>query len=160
MAALGVVILYLGSFIELLDISMAIAASMIAALIVIEYGGAAPWSVYGVTSILSLLLLPQKLPALMYAVFFGYYPIIKERLEKIKSKIIQWIIKLAIFNIATLLLLLLMSLFTVEAPEGFSLKVAFIALSNLMLILYDIAMTRVVSYYIFRLRHRVKKIFK
>ncbi len=160
MSALGVAILYLGSFIEVLDISMAVLASLICAIIVIEYGGAASFAIWGVTSILSLLLLPQKFPALIYAIFFGYYPIIKEGLERIKSRIVQWVIKLLIFNAAALLLLLASKLFVVEVPEGFAMEIIFFALSNLMLILYDVALTRIISYYIFRLRKRFSKIFK
>ena len=71
LSALSVTLLYLGSFIEVLDLSMAVLASLFTVVMVIEYGKGAPWSVFLVTSALSLILLPQKLPALMYALFFG-----------------------------------------------------------------------------------------
>ncbi len=160
-SALSVTLLYLGSFIEVLDITMAVIASLFSAVMVIEYGKGAPWSVFLVTSTLSLILLPQKLPALMYALFFGYYPIIKEYVEKTRSKLLSWAIKLVIFAFATALLLLLSKLFVAEVdmPAGTFMTVAFVVLSALMLILYDLALTRMISYYIFRLRQRFKKIF-
>ena len=160
-AALSTVILYLGSFIEVLDISMAVLASLFTTVIVIEYGRGAPWSVFGVTSVLSLILLPQKLPALMYALFFGYYPILKEYIEKIRSRLICVVIKLCIFAGATALLLVLTKIFVVEidVPAGPIMTAIFIVLAALTLILYDMALTRMVSYYIFRLRHRFKKLF-
>ena len=161
MAALATAILYLGSFIEVLDISVAVLASLFSAVILIEYGKGAPWSVYGITSILSLLILPNKLPALMYAIFFGYYPIIKANVERIRSRLISWAIKLCIFIAATVLLLFSLKLFTaeLEVPYGNLYIIAFVALTAVTLVLYDIALTRVISYYVFRLRHRFKKIF-
>ena len=82
LSALGVVLLYLGSFVEIMDMAMAAIASFAVIITVIEYGKGAPWAVYGVTSILSLILLPQKTPAAFYALFFGFYPIIKEKIER------------------------------------------------------------------------------
>ena len=159
MAAVGVVILYLGSFIEVLDISMAVAASMIATVIVIEYGAPSAWSVYGVSAILSLLLLPQKFPAVMYAFFFGYYPIVKQKIEKMRSRLVQWSLKSLVFAAATVIMVLFVSLFTPDAPKGI-LTLLFALLAFVTLFLYDVALTRVISFYVWRLRHRIKNIFK
>ena len=38
----------------------------------------------------------------MYVAFFGYYPIIKSSLEKHLPRVAEWIVKLLIFNAATL----------------------------------------------------------
>ena len=163
-SALGVTVLYLGSFIEVLDISMAVLASVLCTVMVIEYGKGAPWSVFFVTALLSLLLLPNKFPALLYAVFFGYYPIIKEKIEKIPSRIAQWAIKLGVFGVATVLLFLLMNVFTVdldmsEFPGGTIIKAGFAILIALTLVIYDLALTKIITFYIIRLRNRFKKIF-
>ena len=160
-AALATAILYLGSFIEVLDISVAVLASLFSAVILIEYGKGAPWSVYGITSFLSLLILPNKFPALMYLIFFGYYPIIKASVERIRSRLASWSVKICIFIAATTLLLISFKLFTVEVelPNMKLYMIAFVALTALTLVLYDIALTRLISYYIFRLRDRFKKIF-
>ncbi|MBR2353369.1 MAG: hypothetical protein IKA76_02575, partial [Clostridia bacterium] len=67
LAALGVVLLWLGSMIEVVDISMAVIASLLCVFAVIEYGGGAPWMVFATTSLLSLLLLSHnRAPAMMY----------------------------------------------------------------------------------------------
>ena len=78
LSALGVVLLLIGSFVEVMDLSAAAIASLLCVFAVIEYGGASPWLIFAVTSVLSMVLLPTKTPALMYLAFFGYYPIIKE----------------------------------------------------------------------------------
>ena len=89
LSALGVVLLYIGSLVEALDLSAAVLASLACIIAVIEYGKGAPWAVYGVTSVLSLILLPVKTPAAFYAIFFGFYPILKEKIER-RPRLLQW----------------------------------------------------------------------
>ena len=70
-SALGVVILYIGSIITVLDLTTIAAASMLVVLAVIELGGAFPWLVWAVTGILALLLLPNKEVSMFYLLFGG-----------------------------------------------------------------------------------------
>lgn len=158
LSALGVVLLIAGSFIEVLDISMAVVASLFCVIAVIEYGGSAPWLIYAVTAILSLLLLPQKTPAIFYSIFFGFYPILKERFEK-KSKMTSWIFKEIVFNIC-LVILAFVSLKMLTLGENALINVytvsAGIALAEAVFVLYDIALTRLITYYVINLRHRLK----
>ncbi len=160
-SALGTVLLYIGSFIEILDISIAVLASVLTALMVIEYGKNAPWAVFAATSILSLILLSYKLPAFMYVLFFGYYPIIKEKIERLKSKAIQWLIKIGVFSAASALLLFVCTVFTadLELSSGVLMTVAFVVLAEIMYVMYDIALTRIITLYLVRFRHRFKKLF-
>ena len=158
LSALGVVLLYLGSFVEIMDMAMAAIASFAVIITVIEYGKSAPWAVYGVTSILSLILLPQKTPAAFYALFFGFYPIIKEKIER-KSKILRWVIKEIVFNICFALMMLVSIFFL--TPTGSELESPWlialtVVLGEVAFILYDIALTRMISFYIFRLRDRLR----
>ena len=153
LSALGVVMLYLGSMIEIVDISMAVIASLLCVFAVIEYGGAYPWLVFAVTSVISMLMLPNKTPAAMYVVFFGFYPILKEKLER-KPKVISWIFKELIFNAAlALMIVLVLFVFTMgEVKVETYLVVLLAVLAELMFVLYDIALTRLISLYLFRLR--------
>lgn len=157
LSALGVVLLWLGSAIEVVDISMAVIASLLCVFAVIEYGGSAPWLVFAVTGVLSLILLPQKTPAAMYLLFFGYYPILKEKLEK-RRPLIAWITKEAVFNVALILMLvlsryLLMGSGELQSPWIF---LAVAVLAEITFPVYDIALTRLISFYLFRLRKRFR----
>ena len=58
LSALSVVLLYLGSMIQVIDVSMSVIASLMCVFAVIEYGKSAPWLVFGVTSVLSLDIIP------------------------------------------------------------------------------------------------------
>lgn len=157
MSALGIVVLYLGSVIEVLDISMAVIASVFVIFAVIEYGKAAPWAIYGVTGILSAILLPQKLPAAMYILFFGFYPIIKARIEKLRSRLAQWAIKEVVFNVCLIVLMLISRyMLYLDADGLFVFEAVFFLLANGTFVIYDIALTRLISLYIFRLRKKFR----
>lgn len=56
--------------------------------------------VYFSTAFLSLLLITDKEAALTYALFFGYYTLIKDIIERL-PRFISWILKLLIFNAAS-----------------------------------------------------------
>lgn len=157
LSALGVVVLYLGSIIEVIDISMAVVASLFAIFAVIEYGAGYAWSIYAITGILSAVLLPNKFPALMYLLFFGFYPIIKEKIEKCRSKIAQWALKELIFNVCLILLMVLGNyILMIDMKAWFAMEVIFFVLANGTFVIYDIALTRLISLYIFRLRRKLR----
>ena len=99
LSAMGVVILYLGALIDVLDLSVAVIASLLCVFAVIEMGGVWPWLIYAVVSVLSLVLLPQKSPAVVFALYAGYYPILKSYLERL-PRVISFVLKIAEFNLA------------------------------------------------------------
>ena len=157
LSALGVVLLYFGALIEVVDISMAVIASLLCVFAVIEYSGAYPWFIFAATGILSILLLPNKTPAAMYVAFFGFYPIIKEKLERL-PKVICWALKEVIFN-ASLVVMIVLAVFVFTVGElevGIGYIVAFALLCEVAFVLYDIALTRLISFYFFRLRSRFR----
>ncbi len=162
LAALGVVILLLGSMVEVLDLSAAMFASLLITVAVIEGGSYWPWLTYAVTAVLSLLLLPAKFAAVAFALS-GHYPIIKEKLEKLKNRPLVWCIKIVIFNIALTGLLAVLKVFLpgvdILLMPGIGQAINYVVIyfaGNLIFVLYDILLTRIVSFYIFRLRDKLK----
>lgn len=156
LVALGVIFLGIGALIEVLDISMAVIASICVIIPMIEYGKGTPWMVYAAISVLSLLLLPNKFPAALFALFAGFYPILKEKLER-KNTVIRWILKELIFNISlAIIVLLYFFLFfkgTIQVP--WMIAVA-IVLAELVFILYDKAISKLIRIYVMEFRHRLK----
>lgn len=157
LTALGVVLMALGSIIDVLDLSVAVLASMLCIYAVIEMGGFYPWALWGATSILSLILLPVKTPALFYAAFAGFYPIVKEKLEKL-PRAAAWILKVVVFHLSLGAIVLAMRLFlpgqlTEEIPYF---GLILYALALVTFFLYDFALTRLITFYLVRLRHRFR----
>lgn len=157
LAALGVVLLTLGAFIEVLDLSMAAIASLTVVFAVIELKGKYPYLVYLVTSVLSLLLLPSKTPALLYALFAGYYPILKACLEGRFSRTASWLIKILVCNAAFALVALvsvkLLTLYEISWQHWYW---AIPVIATAVFVLYDIALTRLITAYLVRWRRRFR----
>ena len=135
---------------------MAVIASMCVVLVATEFGGAYSWLVYAVTSTASLLLLPHKEAAVAFALFFGFYPIIKKGLEG-KRRLASWVVKELIFNAALALdVLLSMLLLTAGNAEPLPIIIAYIVIAEIAFPLYDFALARVVLIYTRKIRPKLK----
>ena len=153
-AALGVVTLTLGSIVQVLDLSVAVLASLFVVFAVIELGGKYPYLVYVVTALLSMLLLPIKTAPLVYLCFTGYYPIIKSKLEKRHMpSALRWACKILVFNLA-LVAVVLVCVFVLRIPVPAVWYYWLLPLLSLVFVLYDVALTRLVTFYLVRLRDR------
>ena len=49
------------------------------------------WPTFAVVAISVRIFVPDKQAALLYVIFFGYYPILKALIERLKIKIVQWV---------------------------------------------------------------------
>lgn len=161
LSALSVVLLYLGSFIEILDLSVALVASLVTVVLVIERGGVYPWLVYGVTAALALLLVPNKTPAIVYACFMGFYPILKEKLERLSLRLLRLAVKLAVFNASLALIWGVATLLMGGVTFGMHIAIVIVML-NLIFVFYDYALSVMITGYlrVWRKRLRVDRFFK
>ena len=170
LASIGVVLLIIGAMIEVLDLSMAALASFFCIFAVIEMGKGYPIMIYLATGILAVLIMPQSLSGWIYLLFFGYYPILKEKLEKLPRGV-AWGLKLAVFNTAVtvyaaicyllffgeleLLLIEFSTLFGGMSISGILIAIIY-AVLNLIFVVYDIALTRIITLYLVKLRHKFR----
>ena len=151
MVATGVVILYFASLFSALDLSISLLASLIILIVQIELGIKYSLSVYAATSLISLLILPQKYIALMYLFFCGIYPIIRVYITRL-GKIFAPIIKLLYFGGAlTVVVLASKFLFTAEVYEGYMLLFFYIV-CFVAFILCDMLIGKLALLYNIRLR--------
>ncbi|MBQ7357971.1 MAG: hypothetical protein IJW65_04465 [Clostridia bacterium] len=171
LAAIGAVLLLLGSLFQVIDLSMAAIASFVCIIAVIELGSRWAWMIYAVVGLISVLLRPTSFAPWVYVAFLGYYPIIKEKIERL-NKYVAWALKMLSFNAALIICCAVAYFFfTPEAPEsifdffntllglpsaGTAVAAALYVFVNFVFIVYDIALTRLISLYIFRLRDRLK----
>lgn len=158
-AALSVVLLYIGS-ISVLDMSAVVICALLTMLVVVEAGEKFAWLTVCVTGLLSFLLLPVKLPALLYLFFGGIYPILKAWLEKTPYWL-SWLFKISVLDTMLLASIALSKLvFTAEEPF-FDFTGLVLLVGTVFFILYDLALTTCVTAYITRLRKRLglKKLF-
>ena len=155
LCALGVVVLCLGSIVDVLDLSSAALASMIIIMAMVEFGTGWATLIYGATGILGLVLLPVKTPALLYLVFAGYYPIIKLKIEKL-GKIVSYIVKVTLFNIALTAVILICKYVLLIPDEIMGAVYLLYIVGNVTFIVYDIALGRIILVYAYYLRDKLK----
>lgn len=160
LAALGTVLLTLGSFIEVLDLSMAAIVSCFVVFLRIELGGGYPYLFWAVTSIATLLLVPSSSAGLLFALL-GLYPLAKAVLER-RSRFVEWFFKLALASVI-LAVFVLVAKFVLFLPDaifsGWLLPV-FLAIALTAFVLYDVALSRLIVFYSFRIRPRISRFLK
>lgn len=159
LTALGVVLLTLGSVFQTIDLTMAAIASLCVVLAMIELGGKEALLIYLATALLALLIVPQKLIAAEYALFAGLYPLIKSLAERL-GRVLSWVIKLIFANLSlTLLILASKLLFSLPVESGWLLAATYV-LVNVTVVVFDIALTKLITFYYIRLQARFASLFK
>ena len=143
--------------------SLAALAGMLLVPLVIEFGFTTSVSAFVAVGLLSMLLLPDKEAGILFCCVLGWYPIAKAPIEKVKSNVLCWVIKLAVFNIAIVgFYLITTRLFLVTGFEDtvfgqYSVPLLW-GLGNIAFIVYDIALSKLIVLYMRRLHDRLKKL--
>lgn len=113
-------------------------------------------------SILPIFLTAEIESKILYIVFFGYYPILKAVIEKVKSRALEWFLKILTFNgIVILVYCLSIYIFGFKLEElgdlGIYSLYVLLFLGNVIFILYDMCIERIAALYMLRLHNSVKK---
>lgn len=163
MAALSFVLMYLGSVIWIFAYIVPQVCGLIMMSVNKTFGKKYALCVFFSVVILSLLFSPDKESGLVYAFFFGYYPMIKESLEKIKPKAICIFVKFLIFNVGIITSQLMLTyVFGVPIDNelgkwGIPL---FIALFNVLFVIYERLYNSILYIYSERLEKKLNKLLK
>ncbi len=154
-SALCLVLMFLTAVFPPLNITLPLFAGMLMTVVAIEVSPSWAWVTYATVAILSFFITPDKEAAIFFTFFFGFYPILKDTLEKIKSKILKWLLKFVVFNIAIVIIyqLTVKLLGTVDLIEEFGFMKQFmlpglIIMFNGIFILYDITLSMVKTAYL------------
>ncbi len=164
--ALSLVIMLLTAVIPYLEYALPAIAGALLILMVIEINK--KWAVcaYAAVSILSILILANKETAMMYIAYFGCYPILKPVLEsKIKNNGVCLLVKLLVSNAAIVAAyIIIVKVFGIPIEElengGKWILPALLAAANIMFVLYDICLTRLVTVYLLKWQKKFRNIFK
>ena len=135
-SALIVVLILLGSFIDILDITVAAICTLAVYIIQIEIGGKYPLLVYITSSILCLIFVPMTTATLYYVAFFGYYPILKKLMSKL-PKIVRKAVCLLFFNMIMILLMILFRTVFALQNEPIELYAVLLISINIFFICFD-----------------------
>lgn len=159
-AAFSILILLIAWFPTLTYAAPALAGAILI-LIVIEVNAKWAFLVYLVVSVLALLIC-EKEATILFIVFFGYYPIVKAKLERLHNRMFEWVLKLLLFNVAVILAyLVIINVFLIPLDIGFLNKYGvpvLLGLGNVVFLLYDIGLTRVISFYLASWHKKINKL--
>ena len=133
--------------------------------IALELGKKWAWVMYAAVSVLALIMAPIWEAKLLFILFFGYYPILKARIEAIRKSVAEWLIKLVLFNVAMVLTYWLLLQFFHLDPEAFvifgiNMPLFVLAFGNAAFYLYDCAMTVLLTSYMNKLHPYFSRMFR
>ncbi len=100
---------------------------------------------------------------IIYIAFFGFYPILKCIIEKLRMVVFGWILKLLTFNFCVVVLFLVFSqlgLITFEDRGIFLFSWVLLLLGNVVFVIYDIAVSRLALVYIDKFHSKIQRFLK
>lgn len=164
-AAMSVIIMLL-TVVPVMTYCAPMVAGALLLMIVIEMDKKWAMGIFAAAGTLSMILAADKEAAVLYIMFFGYYPVIKAVLEsKIKIRAVEWLVKFAFFNVTMIsAYLIIVKVLALPMDDMNDLgKYAWLILlgaGNVMFPIYDMTLSRCVLLYNARIRKIVRKVFR
>jgi len=150
-SALTLVTLYFSSVWPTGKIGLVALACVFTAAAVVEAGIRCGLYVYIVCFALGMLLIPDRSAVILYALFFGYYPVAKSIIERIRGTVLQWVLKLLVFNAALSAGWFLMRALILGATEFKYGAVILYVGGNILFIMFDYGFSKLIWLYISRI---------
>ena len=102
---------------------------------------------------------------LMFIGLLGYYPIIKALIERVKRPILEWLIKIVVFNLSLAVIYFALSALIGINGEDLGIfgkygVIILLILGNVAFVLYDIAVSRMSVVYWNVFHHKIRKFIK
>lgn len=153
-SGLCLLLMFLSSVLPATEYFMPMLAGTMLAAVVIENGAKAAMLVYAAASLLCVFIVPNLEAKLMFIGFFGYYPVLKHQIEKLRRRFLEILFKQIAFNAAVvasycagIYLLGLGAVFENDFLGKYA-PFIFLAAGNGIFLLYDWAFTRYITLYI------------
>ncbi|MBQ9375238.1 MAG: hypothetical protein IJU04_02740 [Ruminococcus sp.] len=161
-ASVCLLLMFCTNMFPMLDYTIPAFAGFLMVVMIVETSP--KWSIvtYFVVSALCLIVTPNYEATMLFILFMGYYPILKFYLDRLKNKVLAWVIKFAVFNLALVLFYLVFTfLFTsVDLLEGMEMfgKYALLILwvmANVVFVVYDIVLGQLIDLYVNWFRKKI-----
>ena len=158
-AALCILFMFMTALFPFLEFALPAMAGMVLIAVVVENGHKTAAMVYVAVSILAFFIVPNREVGLLFVFFFGVYPIMKDYLDKIRPKILQYLIKFAVFNILIVACYLVVifvfgisDVLTETGDFGKYSTLILLGMGNVVFGVYDFALKRITDAYIYWFR--------
>ncbi|MBO4836423.1 MAG: hypothetical protein J5564_01885 [Clostridia bacterium] len=161
-AALSAALMLLGGVIPAATYAVPMLCGLILLPVLLEFDSRAAWITYAAAALIALLMDADKEAAFFY-IFLGYYPIIKWRLDRVRSRPLRLLAKTALFLCSMglmyglLALLFPMAAFMREFGEmGLWMTILFVLLYVVCMLIYDRILLPMAMIYMNRIRPRLR----
>ncbi len=161
-SALSLTLMFLTGFMPFLVYLIPALTGAILLIVYVEINARWAFFTYVSVAVLCLFITPDKEAGFLYIILLGYYPLIKMYIEKISNIVLEWIIKLGIYNAMIVLYyqiiirIVTSSDLTEEIGEWGKYGVfIFLGITNIIFIIYDIAVSRLKDLYVKWFRKKI-----
>jgi len=152
LTALGVVLISLSGMLPTARIALAGMAGILPAVIVVRDGPGRAYLLFVASALLAALVAPDKGSVLLYALFFGHYPMAKCYIERLGKLVLEWALKLILCNsVVTLCTAAFSMFFTGEFEALGGLLPVVYAVTNIAFVVYDIGFSKLIAFYVKRM---------
>ncbi|MBQ8588989.1 MAG: hypothetical protein IJ486_00835 [Firmicutes bacterium] len=142
MTAAGVVLMIFGSLMGIATYAMPMIVGLALIPLGKRYGLKYQLTTFAATALLSLMLVSNVEQSLLFLAFLGWYPAVRPGLQRIKPKLLRFVIKLVVFNVPVILVeWLVMTLLVPEDMDHWFLWIL-LTLGNITFLVYDFAMPK------------------
>lgn len=147
LAAGSLAVLWLACIAPTGSLGVTAVAGLFPMVAVVTSGRPAGFLCWAASAVLGLLLLPDKGVALLYFCFLGLYPVVKSHLEHLPGRVLEWVCKLAYFNLAlTLIWFVFRALFLPMLPTWLEAQTWLIyVVGNVVFVAYDIGLSQFIG---------------
>ena len=168
--ALSSVLIVIAGIVPIMSIAFATLAGAVLFIVSYELGFKSGFLAFFLTLILTAILAYDKESVFYFAALVGYYPMLKGVIEtKFRQKpAVQYILKLIVFNLAMVIVMILayyFNTFSIDEIKKITSNIAlivvvFLGVGNAVFLVYDYALTGLISYYIMKLSNEIRKRIK
>ena len=167
LGALSVVLMLMGNLIPLATYCAPMLAAILLIPVLEDYGSSTALLLYASVAILGMLIMPDKEPALIYALVLGYYPVLKKKIDTIHIAFLRVLCKIAVFSI-TMVFAYALLIAVFAAPElaaefadgGRPMLVALFLMGNVAFLINDRALAIVTVIYRLRIGPKLRRILR
>lgn len=156
MVALNIIFLYLSCIIPTNTIFLFCFSTFFIAVVVAECGVKMGIASVFAAALLSLFMLPNKILAFCFALFFSFYPLLKYFIEMQKKLVLEWALKLLSAIIAMGYLLAVgKTIFASEIIISIPMPL-FFGGALAVFVVYDVALSLAITFYKNKISQRIK----
>lgn len=156
--ALSLVLLLAASSLPSGRLGVVALAGLLPGAAVISGGLGAGMLCYAGTGLLAFFLLPAKECVLLYVLLFGHYPVLKHLIERLRKPVLEWCLKLMLFNgLLSVLYFGFRVLFLSALPAAWAQTALLYAGGNIAFVLYDLCFSQLAGWYLRRVDRLIRK---